>query len=850
MYRPAMPRMVSGLNYDEELALPMPKPRRSRGQTPEPDALFEDEEDQIGKSCFSKESSCENSPTCETPSTTSGCKKRLKLQILKSKLSFKDLKREISKEEISSPIPLPHYHDSTKPCHRRHPPNALIPPLISFTACSTKARPKADPGRPFRPESSSTMSASSASNTSSAPSRIPLPPSNTLSNAHGIMSSAKGPAGQRLSSSQRPPSYSSSASKSEKPESSIIDTTAGIITPVSCENHAVDIRTVRSNLEDSSASVNVAHSCDDQFRYPAISESPPRPDDLFEGTGKVKYIPKAWLDTSLQPTASSSQPNGKENPHTLNKAGENRSRLFSSRVPTPKERFEKPKAPAESSTSRGMAAQNEEEIIEMVRSIQRHADTGIKDLTQKLEELSTWINDQLNRHIQSITDLSRANTDLFFKQSEISRETMNFQLAIRLEIGVMERHLNGFEIKLVDELQDEIRALAKSYEELNLKTDALTRGFSTDETRRFMEVQHMKNSEIERKIAFLKAHTLTDCSLPVPSLPVPMPSESSMCRTDPLVKTTISLVKQSDSSIKSSESASKFKSKPTIADLGVLAIGATHPPMLPPRTPIKDSTSGIKRLPAVGASMGDVNHRETKAGEREPATLLPRSLSLNNKGLLKNLKSGSPDQGQPKGGNNGNEPKKWSLFNFRRRHVAIESSPRGTGKAPLLSVQMPIKVHAEHLDNVKDRSSTGSSTPPLPAVPVQFKQTHNIDRVPIHPALRSIEMPNTILLKRRQMDRPQPIDVSSAQRCPLALSKTTEACPFPPRTGSSDGGVLIPAADKESSSISVPETEVKVSESDEEWVEERPLLGRDDEESEWNSIRKPKTNGQDHELKN
>lgn len=100
------------------------------------------------------------------------------------------------------------------------------------------------------------------------------------------------------------------------------------------------------------------------------------------------------------------------------------------------------------------------------------------------------------------------------------------------------------------------------------------------------------------------------------------------------------------------------------------------------------------------------------------------------------------------------------------------------------------------------------------------------------------------------MDRPQPIDVSSAQRCPLALSKTTEACPFPPRTGSSDGGVLIPAADKESSSISVPETEVKVSESDEEWVEERPLLGRDDEESEWNSIRKPKTNGQDHELKN
>jgi len=844
-----MPRMVSGLNYDEELALPMPKPRRSRGQTPEPDALFEDEEDQIDKSCFSKESSCENSPTCETPSTTSECKKRSRLQILKSKLSFKDLKREIAKEEISSPIPLPHYHDSTKPCLRRHPPNALIPPLVASTACSTKARPKADPVKPFRPEGSSTMSASSVSNTSTTPSRIPLPPSNTLSHEHGIMSSAKGPAGQRLSSGQRPPSYSSSASKSEKPESSIIDTTAGTITPVSCESHAVDIRTVRSNLEDSSASVNVAHSCDDQFRYPAISESPPRPDDLLEGTGKVKYIPKAWLDTRLQPTAPSSQPNGKENPHILNKAGENRNGLFSSRVPTLKERFEKPKAPAESSTSRGMAAQNEE-IVAMVRSIQRHTDTGIKDLTQKLEELSTWINNQLNRHIQSITDLSRANSDLFSKQSEISREMMNFELAIRLEIGVMERHLNGFEMKLVGELQDEIRALAKSHEELNLKTDALIRGSSTDETRRFMEVQHMKNSEIEREIAFLKAHTLTDCSLPVPSLPIPMPSESSMCSTDPLIKTTISLIKQSDSSIKSSESAGKLKSKPTTADLGVLAIGATHPPMLPPRTPIKASTSGIKRSPAAGASMGEANHRETNTGDSEPANLLPRSVSLNKKGLLKNLKSGSPDQGQPKGGNNGDEPKKWSLFNFRRRHAAIESSPRGNGKAPLPSVQMPVKVQAEHLDNVKDRSSTGSSTPPLPAVPVQFKQTHNIDRVSIHPALRSIEMPNTISLKKRQMNRPRPIDVSSAQRCPFALGTTTEACPFPPTTGSSDGGVLIPAADKESSSISVPETEVKVSESDEEWVEERPLLGGDDEESEWNSVRRPKTNGQDNESKN
>jgi hypothetical protein len=533
-----------------------------------------------------------------------------------------------------------------------------------------------------------------------------------------------------------------------------------------------------------------------------------------------------------------------------------------------------------------------DEIVEMVRLIQRHADTGIESMTKKLEALSTWITNQLNHHIQTITDLSLANSDLFNKQSQLSREMMGLQLALRLEIGGMERHLNGFEMQLVDELHAEFRALAKSYEELDIKTDALLQDSSKDDAKHFIEVQRLKNTEIEAEIAYLKGHAPHDPALlPPPTLPVmPVMTISSTRSIEPLIR-------RIESTVKIAEKDARLKDIAT--NVGVLAIAATHPPMLPPpRAPMKTSTSGVKRLSPTNVDAGEARNRKLSVSEDKPAGDLLRSTSLTKKGFLKNIITSSPDQKesarQKTGHGIGEEPKKWSIFGFRRRHA----TPSGnTLNIVIKTRSLPPSIPSEEqarLNDQKEKSSTGSSTPPLPSVPVQFAhetpKKDNISWKPLHPALRSAEPRRSSSLKRPKAARPRPppVDLSSplhrgrglptssppAKLYPTASSSAgvstlstthhqspeypystfnggqsssslpplAQVRPLTPTTSSSADGDPLPSSDAEPALVSVSQTETKTRESDDD-VEEQPLLAGDDTGTEWSYVSKTETRG-------
>ena len=102
-------------------------------------------------------------------------------------------------------------------------------------------------------------------------------------------------------------------------------------------------------------------------------------------------------------------------------------------------------------------------------------------------------------------EAARTKAELHSKQFDISREMMKFQMDVRLEIGVMERRLNNFEMKVMDEVQAEIRALARSYEDLNRKTTALITKLSSNDLHEFIECQRRKTEEIQKEVDYLKA---------------------------------------------------------------------------------------------------------------------------------------------------------------------------------------------------------------------------------------------------------------------------------------------------------------------------------------------------------
>lgn len=816
--RPAVTRKVSGLDYEEELAIPMPKPRRSRGGDTERNSIPEDEKDELEKPpSFTGVSGRSVSPSCSSTATES--KKMSKFQILKSKISFKDLKKEVANDELPYSVSIPKTAGNIKPFVRRPLNNATTMPSIASAALSARKTANVEEGCLTRKESVSNRLPSSSN--ASVPSRIPLPPLNTSTHPQEVVS-ANADIGQRCLSGERPPSYSSSnASKEDKSDSSKIEMSVGTPSPDTTRSGWLDVLSSRPG-SDSSKPSNVPLS-PDLREYPATDESPPLPDDLLEGDGKVKYIPKTWLEdpSPLTPAALKI----KESAGPASRGAQPRNGRVPSRVPTLKERFEKPKLPSDDSMntqSHGRFLQDDE-IVEMVRSVKRHTDTRIDELAKKLEKT----NDQLSRRLHSIADLSRTVSEILIMQSQMAREMKDFQQSIRLQVNNMERHINGFETQVVMELREEVRALARSYEELNAKTDTLVQNTSPDVTKRYMEVQDMRDSDIETEIAYHKSQAQRDFALAAPQFPA-------------VSHTSVSSIGRTALSTKSAASPAKPKSKQMTVNAGVLAISAMHPPMLPPRAPIAASTSCVKT-----PSTTETDASETKVRTSEDK--FPRSVSLTKKGFAKGITSTTPGQKEKTSTND--ESRKWSLFRFRRRNTPSESNPTNNAKQRSISTPEPARKQFESPDDKKGTSSTGSSTPPMPAIPIKFPtptgDKSRISMRPVHPALRSAEptRPTSPNRPPPPRPRPSPIDLSSTngEGSFSAQSTTTEAHSFTTTTCSSVGGMpLSNTMDMDACLNSVPETEPQTEESDD-ISEDKPLLGGDDGGNEWSYVSRSET---------
>ncbi|KAJ5537155.1 hypothetical protein N7513_010341 [Penicillium frequentans] len=481
-------------------------------------------------------------------------------------------------------------------------------------------------------------------------------------------------------------------------------------------------------------------------KHPVTKDSPPNLGDLTEGEEKVKYHPKTWVDGSYRRISDGdNQGSIQTPPPTVYAKGESPVASLSSYLPSFKERLDKMDLSLEETSSgegQGRSTAHQiDDILGMIKSIQRRVDGGIANMNKKLEDLCAWIGDQLQNQITSNGDLSRANSDLFSKQCQISREMMKFQLDIRLEIGTMERRLSAFENNIIDKLQTEVRSLARSYEELNNKTEVMISKHSFNDNQSFIELQVQKNTEIEREIAYLKSCQGSSISKDVapfaPARVTPQQSFSSNDSSEPLIKPAVLVPPTS----------------PDVCTTPRHLATPNHVPVTPKRI-----HSAPKEVHATSrdVSTTPVRPRVVSMVENKTSSLLPRSVSLTGKGIIKGIKdiaSSTSDTKESKDKTHLNkakshdESKKWYLFSMRTRR-------REDGTSNSSGSKFQWSRRSKDIPNNEEEAtiSSRSSTPPVPAIPRNSHTRANvrsIERIPtpfpssmvdpinsVHPAFR------------------------------------------------------------------------------------------------------------------
>jgi hypothetical protein len=389
-----------------------------------------------------------------------------------------------------------------------------------------------------------------------------------------------------------------------------------------------------------------------------------------------------------------------------------------------------------------------DDLVDMVRSIQKQNDTGMNNVTNRLDELSNWISDQLQNQVNSISDLARTKADLCSKQFDISKEMMRFQMEVRLEIGVLERRVNNFELKVMDEVQAEIRSLARSYEDLNRRTENLITKFSSDDLHKFIECQRRKTEEIQKEVTYLKAQNdqvkLDETQQEQIIRCVKAQLEAAKCAPPayPVTPTKIEILTElasvkNDLGIPLGQQTATPNSSMDVHCCSESTIRST-----PPLMHDLDLDRTLP-LPPTPASIGDTLAARTPVSavqEPKSSATFPRSMSMTQKGFLTGAKDSVSKafegKEKPLEKARSNEGKKWSVFGFRRRRDGHEGSAT-TGKHSRSSIRRPEGTLLLDAGNSRSRSST--PTPPIPPIPRDvFKSAQEANSLStIHPALRA-----------------------------------------------------------------------------------------------------------------
>ena len=743
LQRPGIYRKASCLDYDEELALPMPKPRHERADTPSLSTGNEIERPGLLKNRAATDPIIVNTPSHSEPSTPDDVKKRSKLDLIKSKLSFKDLRKEASTEDIrkgliSHPMPqlpdvpaLPSSESSKRRFRRADYPGGLSSLSQSNYRSKSKLKP-IDQGKVSEP----------ASQINTAPSKIPLPPSGGYTNAHGTVAPSRIPS-RRVSSAE---SQSSSTTQDSNKDKLNADYKTGAILPTGKR---------RPSLTISRTSMDIGQKARTSYEapnYPVTKDSPPVPGDLLEGSGKVKYLPRHWVE---QDSAPSVPPKSDGLAPTAYEEAEPPVTAISDYLPSLKERLEKADIPLEGlfSPVRSIPMQVDD-LVDTVHSIQRQTETGVTNLAKKLDELSNWIGDQLQNQVDSISDLARTKAELHSKQFDITREMMKFQMDVRLEIGVMERRLNNFEMKVMDEVQAEIRALARSYEDLNRKTEALITKFSSDDLHEFIECQRRKTEEIQREFGYLKAQDEklkldeTQTEQIIRCVKAQMEAVKGAPAAYPITPTKIEILNELSSKKTDLATPLSQKTDTPTTSLDVHRYSESTIRSTPPLVRDLDRALPLPPTPASIDNSLPTRPRAPAAQEPKPTGMFPRSSSITKKGFLTGVKdavsSASEAREKPMEKTSSSEGRKWSVFGFRRRRDGHETSATSSSKHSRSSIRRLEGTIL--LDDGRSHSRTSTPTPPIPAIPRDVSKSVQKGNTlsTIHPALRAANIRNAV----------------------------------------------------------------------------------------------------------
>lgn len=664
-------------------------------------------------------------------------KKKSRLDAIKSKLSFRDLRKEAIKEDERSGSPRPPL------------PTRLM--VYSPTLVTLK---------PLR-EMEGTSSLLGQEEQSPASSRIRLASSGTYTHAQGSMTAAQSAAGEERVESVgqakvatkraethgnlKPAIPVPAAKHKTGPLPTHVDSvgqtpaaaervhpqgkpdTVTKATPVPASKHRPSALVTRPSFEASTRRRSPLVPESAESNYAPTGDSPPKLSDLTEGSGKVKYLPKHWLQKSSlstpSPTARSirhgstlprrlaptmESPSDPSVPSTPSPSSSIRSMhegssLSRERAPTmespsiPMSGFEERLAdttpplgnPAVLEDEGPTLADYKQELINKILGVQRQADAEIRDLTQKVVELSKWMHGQLANHAERIGDLEGTIKGLCSQQTDLQRDLTKLKQDFDIKVNVANQRVDNLERKVQNDLEAEMQNLAISVQELTQKIEYVIENSAAHlrEAPLIRDKQQEKLDELAREIA-----------------------EIHQKHAD-----------QYNTLSTGSGRTQRFVSEPPFV--------TAKPSFDQPDAPLPPMR--VSPMPR-SVTVTPTPRREPASAESKTSADFRRSASIR-KGLAKVALITPGSQG--KRANSGDDSKGWKLFGFRQRRDA--HSDGSTTAASKFSWRLRPSKDGQATDNASSRSES----PPPPPVPrhIQMNIENNIRAASqVHPAHRNL----------------------------------------------------------------------------------------------------------------
>ncbi|KAF3384942.1 hypothetical protein F1880_002968 [Penicillium rolfsii] len=710
--KPNITRKRSGLDYNEGLAVPMPKPRPRRELSMEENSeKGADNPRPCSHPRLQKKHYVPDTARAKAtpdPVTSGEGKKKSRIEAIKSKLSFKDLRKAASKDDVTIPavslIPSLETQNTSQGSATSSGELAFSPSIYSF-----QAKPR--PGLMTKSSTACMPSSVSPEQHNTAPSRLPLAPPKTYAHAHGSTTPSNASTGQRFDSCGR---VKAATAHVESKESLAA---AKQSAPIPVGKHSPCVSATRPNTGSSATKPSTALPTSPVSDYAPTGDSPPTLKDLTEGSGKVKYLPRGWLESSSPSTPSPSLKYTRPAPTPCPGSRQNPDRLpdfmpgFEERLEKIGLSLDKPTSPEIKNLS---IDQHAKDVLDLLRAFQRRTDLGITGLNQKLDDLEEWINNQLRNRIASTSDLERTNEELHTHQKAISDEIRKFNLDIHLEMGVMNKRMSVVENKLLDEMETEITSLTLSIQELTEKTEEAIQRFSAHSVKAatMAEKQQARIKEMEADLAELVEGQANRIKLrPSPTIiglsPAKIPSSPGLSRPS------------------LSDSVTPTSIEPLIK------------PPEPPLPPVRVRVSPLPRLMiGIPPRQREAQAEPTSAKDKNDSSF-KRSLSIK-KGLAYIATSDHDSQSKPcKRAGSNDESNKWNIFSFRRRDTSSESfnsNNNGSNRFGWLPSRRSKDGRAS--DNGSSRSVT--PPPPIPRKILQNIENNIHAASQVHPAFKNM----------------------------------------------------------------------------------------------------------------